>query len=1541
VLQVTSLSLAQSESSGARGIERKPIRGLLLGDKGHHRPADFAGRIVPVLAKVGIEVDYTEDVSVLANTVSQLSDYDCVIVFANITEITPEQEQGLISYVESGRGFVPVHCASFCFLNSDRYVQLVGARFKEHGGERFATQIVLREHPVMKGFGGFESWDETYTHHRHNTLNRMVLETRVEGPHPSGVSEEPWTWIREQGKGRVFYTAWGHDEQTWNQSGFHNLLERGIRWAVGSKLDMLKTFVDPNRFPEPKMTTVPKDLPAFAYTEVGAQIPNYTPSSKWGVQGAPLTTMQNPLAFDESIKHYVAPQGFVMKHWASERDEKSMQRIPDSVLFNGANSKSKRPTERFAAKDGAGLVGKPIAMNWDDRGRLWICETIDYPNELQDQGAGRDRIRICEDSDGDQVADKFTIFAKDLSIPTAIVHYRGGAIVQDGVKTIYLKDIDGDDQADFRQELITGWALGDTHGGVSNFQMGIDNWIYGMQGYNASTPVINGVAQQGFRQGFWRFSVELGKSDTTAPAFPTGLRASTKSSGVDMFDKHTIRVSKLEFLRATDNNTWGLGLSEEGLVFGSTANGNPSDFMPISNSYYERVKGWSPETLHKISDNDRFAPITTAVRQVDHHGGYTAAAGHALYTARKYPQSWWNRTAFVCEPTGHLVGAFVLSREGAAYRSTSPFNLVASDDEWASPIMAEVGPDGNVWVLDWYNYIVQHNPTPQGFTTGKGQAYESSLRDKKHGRVYRVEYQGDDGRKDSEFESAVARNGLAKADLATLVASLGHSNLLWRKHAQQSLIQKTQDLPKESVRATDTATLIDSLCALIQNQIVDEVGLNVGAVHAIWTLNGAGLSNSKITEAMLGALRHPSAAVRRAAIQVLGDDASSIDKLLEGGLLDDTDPQVKLAALLKIADANEVSKAVALKLVSMSDLAVDGVLLDAWTSATSVHAGQTIPQMLMAKEPLDDKYLGRIAIISEHFARSIPDADSVAKVIQSQGNSRVQVAVLVGFEKGWAKNHTIQLDATTEKVLVEKWLEGSLPIDSKSRLLLLGAAWGVKGIEDSVNRMSLQLLEIASQNETSIEERLSAASQMVSLQRGSQEPVAQLLELISPQQSPDMVRGIIETLRESRSNELGSLLLSNISSYTPEVRGAIIRLLISRPETTRQLLAAITAGQFAYSELQLDQRQALREHPDPEIRSLAIQTMKASGGVPNADRQKVLDAWMNVTATEGSLVNGKAMFLKHCSLCHIHGDIGVQIGPNLTGMAVHPKPELLMNILDPSRSVEGNFRTYSLLTTDGVVMTGMLAGESKTSVELINTQGKRETVLREDIEQLTASNKSLMPEGFESLMSREEMSDLLGFLTSKGKYVPLGLESVATVSSGRGLFYNEKSERERLVFEDWTQKFVGEIPFVVIDPVSGAKPNIVMLRGPKDSLTGGLPTQVELVCNARVAAIHLLSGIGGWSYPASEENSVSMIVRVIYADGETEDHSLINGVHMADYIRKVEVSESTFAFELNNGHQVRTLKIKPRRNVALSGLKLIKGSDGTAPIVMAVTIESP
>src|SRR6266852_8711689 len=239
----------------------------------------------------------------------------------------------------------------------------------------------------------------------------------------------------------------------------------------------------------------------------------------------------------------------------------------------------------------------------------------------------------------------------------------------------------------------------------------------------------------------------------------------------------------MEFLRSTSNNTWGLGISEEGIIFGSTANGNPSVYMPIPNRYYEAVRGWTPSLmLGTIADSYRFKSITDKVRQVDYHGGYTAAAGHSLYTARNYPKEYWNSTAFVNEPTGHITGTFVLRRDGSDFHSTNPCNLVASEDEWSSPIMAEVGPDGNVWIIDWYAYIVQHNPTPNGFTTGKGAAYESDLRDKKHGRVYRIVYDG-------KTPGAVKKTpfSLAGATPKKLVEALKHDNLFWRRHAQRLL----------------------------------------------------------------------------------------------------------------------------------------------------------------------------------------------------------------------------------------------------------------------------------------------------------------------------------------------------------------------------------------------------------------------------------------------------------------------------------------------------------------------------------------------------------------------------------------------------------------------------------------------------------------------------------------------------------------------------------------------------------------------------------
>jgi putative membrane-bound dehydrogenase-like protein len=1440
-----------------RADDPKPLKVLFLGDNAGHKPAERYRLLEPVLAKRGIELVYTDKAESL--NAKNLSNYDALLIYANITKITPEQEKALLDFVEGGKGFVPLHCASYCFLNSPKYIDLVGAQFQKHGTGTFRTTVVEPDHAIMKGYKGFESWDETYVHTKHNEKNRTVLEYRAEGD-----KKEPWTWVRTQGKGRVFYTAWGHDQRTWSNPGFHELVERGIRWTCGqdpttvTRPDgpppLTTAIVSPfeRPFPTPEMTAKQTDVKPFEYVDVGRKIPNYRPR---GGQGEPLTTMQKPLPAEESQKHIVVPSGFRAEVFVTEKE----------------------------------LGGKPICMTWDERGRLWVAITLDYPNELNPPAKGRDKIVVCEDTDGDGKADKVTVFADGLSIPTSIMFARGGVIVFDATQTIYLKDTDGDGKADVREVLFGTWNMRDTHGGPSNMHYGLDNWVWAMQGYNDSRLTVGGETHR-FRQGFFRF-----KPDT----------------------------SKLEFVRSTNNNTWGLGISEEGIIFGSTANGNPSEYMPIPNRYYEMVRGWAPSlVLRGIADSFRFRPITEHVRQVDFHGGYTAAAGHALYTARTYPKEYWNRAAFVAEPTGHLVGTFVLRRDGSGFRSSNPFNLLASDDEWTAPIMAEVGPDGNVWVIDWYNFIVQHNPTPQGFRTGKGAAYESDLRDKTHGRIYRIVYEGNGG-KPNTFT-------LAGATPEKLVQTLKNDNLFWRRHAQRLLVERGE------------RDVLPALFALAKDTTVDEIGLNVGVIHALWTLHGLGTldgGNPEATAVAVAALRHPSTGVRRNAVQVLPREPKSVDAIVAAGLSRDPDPQVRLMTLLALADQPAGAKAGAavVEALTRPEDANDRWIPDAATAAGAKNAEHFLKSLGTARPA--GKLMDVATVVAEHYARGGP-VDSVGEVIAglADADPAVADAAVRGLAKGWPSGKPPRLDAQTEKDLVR--LAARLSPERRGVLVRLAAGWGSKEFAKAGGDLSKGLLAKVKDASAAPAARVAAAEELLGYQPADAELVKAIFEQVTPQAAPELVTGLLRALRASETADTAGLILGRLPGLTPAARSAGIGVLLARPEWTRKLIEALDTGKLQVTDLSLDQKQALADHPDAAIRKGALAVLKRGGALPSPDRQKVIDDYLASTKEKGDPAAGKVVFKNQCAKCHKHNGEGENIGPDLTGMAVHPKEELLIHILDPSRSVEGNFRLYRVTKKDGSLAMGMLASESKTAVELIDTDGKRHSILRDDIDELVGSNKSLMPDGFEKQVNIKDMTHLLEFLTQKGKYFPLSLDKVATAVSTKGMFYSETAAGERLVFPDWKPKTFEGVPFVLTDPQGDKVPNVVLLYGPQGNLPPKMPRSVSLPCNTPAKAIHLLSGVSGWGFPYSDEKTVSLIVRIHYAGGKTEDHQLRNGEHFADYIRRVDVPGSKFAFDLR-GRQVRYLKVEPKEAEKIDRIELVKGPDGTAPVVMAVTLELP
>ena len=785
---------------GALASAAEPLAVLFLGDQGHHQPAARFADIKAPLQQCGIAVDYTEKLDDL--TAANLARYDVLMVYANISEVSADQEKAILDYVADGKGFVPVHCASACFGKNPGLIKLMGARFKSHGTATFRAVISNREHPLMQGFGGFDTWDETYVHDQHNTVDRTVLMERVDG-----ATREPWTWIRTHGRGRVFYTASGHDERTWTAPGFQDLLARGIAWAAGAKgqpvlAGLLGPFGRDQRAP-------------FVYEE-RPTVQNYE-------KRTPYPLYQLPLSATDSQDHTLTDHGFALSLFASEPD-----------------------------------VVKPIAFAWDHRGRLWVAESIDYPSKFTELWQGNDRIKICEDTDGDGRADKFTIFADHLNIPTGLVFANGGLIVAQAPQLLFLKDIDGDDRADVKEVLMEGWGKGDTHAGPSNLHYGLDNRIYGALGYSGFNGKVDGKDMR-FASGIWRM----------------------ERSG-----KH------LEFLSQYSNNTWGCAISETGELFGSTANNTQHCYTPVPIPLLEATAGLMNEDNRRAVRMDGHYsadPLTEKIRQVDVFGGFTAAAGANLYTARAFPQRYWNSVTFLNEPTMHLLHQGMLVRDGSGWtEGVDGGNLVASEDQWFAPVQAEVGPDGAVWLADWYNFIIQHNPIPRkehgGFDAkgGMGGAHENPLRDGSHGRVYRIAWKG----------AKPGRRSVDPTRTADLLDALGDDNQFWRLTAQRLLVERgNQDV-------------VPQLIALAKDQTVDAIGLNGGVVHALWTLHGLGAldgSNAEALALVIAALKHPAHGVRRNAVQVLPPIPASAAAVVASGILADVEPNVRLAAFQAVA----------------------------------------------------------------------------------------------------------------------------------------------------------------------------------------------------------------------------------------------------------------------------------------------------------------------------------------------------------------------------------------------------------------------------------------------------------------------------------------------------------------------------------------------------------------------------------------------------------------------------------------------------------------
>ena len=544
--------------------------------------------------------------------------------------------------------------------------------------------------------------------------------------------------------------------------------------------------------------------------------------------GIQSLTLQKPLKSNETLSHLLTPEGFTAKVFASEPD-----------------------------------IRNPIAFSWDERGRLWVVESTDYPHEHIGQEQGTDRITICEDTNGDGVADTFIRFAENQPLSTAIQVVKGGALVGQAPDIVFMEDTDGDDKFDRKTPVLDDtFGSFDTHAVMNNFKYGIDNHIWSAVGYS-------GMYNPG---------------EAPPPGERTNQDERILPMGVFRFSRDG---SHLEPVGRFNNNTWGLGIGEDNTIFGSTANNNHAVVVGIPMRYGAEMNVANVQS-HFLIDH----AATTPLQQVDFRDGYTAAAGAFLYNGRKYPQKYWN-SLIVTEPTGHVVHAVYMESNGAIFREkTGPIeNFMASSDDWVAPVFADIGPDENIWIADWYNPVIQHNPDRRGMRNqiwndnrGPGNAHLNPLRDTDHGRVYILEYSGSSNTKSID--------ALDPNDDKALIEGLKSTNQFWRLTAQRLIIENNKK------------SLIADLILLAEDESTDAMGLNAPAVHALWTLHGLGVIND-VLPTVEKALMHDSPAVRKAAIEVLPYTESGNQALIKANVFEDSNLNTRLAAVLNVIDREE------------------------------------------------------------------------------------------------------------------------------------------------------------------------------------------------------------------------------------------------------------------------------------------------------------------------------------------------------------------------------------------------------------------------------------------------------------------------------------------------------------------------------------------------------------------------------------------------------------------------------------------------------------
>jgi putative membrane-bound dehydrogenase-like protein len=945
-------------------------------------------------------------------------------------------------------------------------------------------------------------------------------------------------------------------------------------------------------------------------------------------------------------------------------------------------------------------VRQPIAFCIDDRGRLWVAEAYSYPIRRK-EGEGKDRIVIFEDTDGDGHFDKRTVFMEGLNLVSGLEVGFGGVWIGAAPYLMYVPIKDGEDKpAGKPQILLDGWHYEDTHETLNTFSWGPDGWLYGCHGVfthsRVGKPGTPDRDRTRINAGIWRYH-------------PT---------------RHVFEV----FAHGT-SNPWGLDFDAHGQAF-IEACVIPHCYHIIQGGRYVRQAGehFNRHTyaeIQTIADHLHWQGANPWAGNLSSSstGGGHAHAGVLIYQGGAWPDEYRGKM-FMGNIHGHRLNMDILKPKGSGFVASHGPDFLLANDAWARFLNMRTGPDGNVYVIDWYDKQACH-------VGDKVDAW-----DRDNGRIYKVCYRGT-----KTLSAAVAKVNLSKESNGDLAGLLFHHNEWYSRHARRILQERA------ATGKLDAKTRDELLKAARESHA------DIHRLRCLWALHGmGGLDDNTV----LRALDDPAPYVRAWAVQ-LGTESGKVSDLLIGKLTDvaaqDPSPVVRLyvASALQRLPADKRWETLAHLLAHNEDVDDPNLPLMYWYAA----------EPLAEKEPeraIEQAAAAKIPILLPFMARRVASAATpeamalVVQVLAGQEQTGRQLAVLRAVNEALKGRRRVDMPKDWPNVSAK--LGASDDGDVRAEARALAVTFGDP-------KAFAELRHMLGDAQAPLASRQSALDALL---RADDKELPQLLHRLVGERG---LRGpAIRGLASYSDPKTPAVVLAAYPSLTPAEKRDALNTLASRAIYGKALMEAVAAKKVPASEVPAEVIRQLRVFNDKELDKRMGEVWGIVRATP-ADRIKLIAEWkkkLTAPAPAPDLELGRAMFAKTCQQCHTLYGVGGKVGPDITGSNRPNLDYLLENILDPSAVIPNEYKATLIELKNGRNVTGIVRGETAAALTVV-TANETLTIPVNEIDSRTPSNVSMMPDDVLKPLSETEIRALVAYLRHPGQ-VPM----LATADNAKDLF---------------------------------------------------------------------------------------------------------------------------------------------------------------------------